>query len=116
MTDTEWLTLIKTHLRIDVADITDDDYLLQLRNTAAAAAQWQIDAEPTPPTDTDAVEGDGDEPTPTPTTDPPAEIVQAMLLLIGELYARREITGDKATELPKSYDYLIGTHRRYTVC
>ena len=98
MTDTEWLTLIKTHLRIDVADTTDDDYLLQLRNTAAAAAQWQIDAEPTPPTDT------------------PAEIVQAMLLLIGELYARREITGDKATELPKSYDYLIGTHRRYTVC
>lgn len=110
MTDEQWLTLIKQHLRIEATVTDEDDYLLQLRNTAAAAVQWQIDEPTTPPDDVVLSE------TETPTEEETSpQVVQAMLLLIGELYNRREITGEKATELPKGYDYLLGTKRNYTI-
>lgn len=110
MTEQEWLTLIKTHLRIDSDYTEEDTYLLQLRDVALEAVNWQVDrpteemedgAEPTEPTEEEEEE--------------PKALLQAALLLIGELYEHREVTGDKATQLPKAFDYLVGTKRRYTV-
>lgn len=99
MTEQEWLTLIKTHLRIDSDYTEEDTYLLQLRDVALEAVNWQVDR-PTEETEEE---------------EEPKALLQAALLLIGELYEHREVTGDKATQLPKAYDYLVGTKRRYTV-
>ncbi len=112
MTNAQWLTLIKQHIRMEATVTDEDDYLLQLRNTAAEAVKWQIDEPPTPPDDVDLPET---EISTTEEEETPPQVVQAMLLLIGELYNRREITGEKATELPKGYDFLLGTKRNYTI-
>lgn len=112
MTEQEWLTLIKTHLRIDSDYTEEDTYLLQLRDVALEAVNWQVDR----PTEETAEEAEPTEPTePTAEEAEPKALLQAALLLIGELYEHREVTGDKATQLPKAYDYLVGTKRRYTV-
>lgn len=45
----------------------------------------------------------------------PASILQAMLLLIGTMYANREsVTYGTPHSVPHSYDYLIDLNRRYT--
>lgn len=44
----------------------------------------------------------------------PASIYQAMLLLIGTLYANREsVTYGKPDKVPHTYDFLIDLHRNY---
>lgn len=94
MNDNELLALVKQHLNIN-ADYTDeDDYLEQLIATAKEAVSWQIDRVENEETNTD---------------------IQALLLLVGELYLNREVTGEHDKSLPKGYDYLIGTKRRYTI-
>lgn len=96
------LELVKQHLNIDEEFTADDDYLNRLITVAQQAVTWQIDK---------ALEDSEDEET---TEDETAN--QAMLLLIGELYKNREVTSTlKAESLPKSYDYLIGVTKRYTI-
>jgi uncharacterized phiE125 gp8 family phage protein len=43
----------------------------------------------------------------------PAQIKQAILLMVGQMYEHREnmVTGTIATELPKTFDYLLHPHR-----
>lgn len=88
------LDVVKKHLNIDANYTGDDEYLGRLMQVAENAVKWQVDKE---------IE----------TT--PIEIEQAQLLLIGELYNNREITGNNDKQLPKNYDYLIGIHRNYTI-
>ena len=116
MTDAELLAKAKEHLRIDAAYTGDDDYISGLLDVAKAAVKWQIDAAPAENVATDTIGADEtyDEPTPAEYDPTPAEL-HAVLLLTAELYAHREITGVNDKSLPKSYYYLIGTLRRYTV-
>lgn len=111
MTDEQWLTLIKTHIRMD-ADYTEEDtYLLQLRDVALETVNWQVDRPTEEETQEEQQEGQEEQQE----EEQPKALLQAALLMIGELYEHREVTGEKATPLPKSYDYLVGTKRRYTV-
>jgi len=44
----------------------------------------------------------------------PASVIQAMLLLIGTLYANREsVTYGNPTVVPHSYQYLLALNRNY---
>jgi len=44
----------------------------------------------------------------------PASVIQAMLLLIGTLYANREsVTYGNPTVVPHSYQYLLSLNRNY---
>lgn len=44
----------------------------------------------------------------------PAAVIQAMLLLIGSLYANREsVTYGNPTVVPHSYNYLLDLYRNY---
>lgn len=45
----------------------------------------------------------------------PASVIQAMLLLIGTLYANREsVTYGNPTVVPHTYQYLLDLNRNYT--
>jgi len=102
MTPAEILTLVKKHLQIPETYTDEDTYLTHLINVAKDAVQWQMN---------EIVE-EGEQETDPSSTNP---TLHAMLLLVGELYANREISGANDKSLPKSYDYLISTKRTYTV-
>lgn len=91
---------IKKHLNID-ADFTDDDeYLMDLASVAENAVQSHIDNNLSELEDENGTI--------------PMPIIQAMLLMIGTLYAKREsIVFGSASEVPLSYEYLLGLYRNY---
>ena len=43
----------------------------------------------------------------------PTPLLQAMLLMVGQMYMNREIIGTKTEELPFNYQYLIDLYRNY---
>lgn len=97
-----YLTLnqIKKHLNIDSTFTADDTYLMNLASVAENAVQKHIDNE------LSELEDDyGQLPMP---------LTQAMLLMIGTLYAKREsIAFASVVEVPLSYDYLLSLYKNY---
>lgn len=97
-----YLTLnqIKKHLNIDSTFTADDTYLMNLASVAENTVQKHIDNE------LSELEDDyGQLPMP---------LLQAMLLMIGTLYAKREsIAFASAVEVPLSYEYLLSLYKNY---
>lgn len=94
------LSQIKKHLNIDTDFTDDDEYLMDLASVAENAVQTHIDINLSELEDEDGTI--------------PMPIIQAMLLFVGTLYAKREsIVFGSATEVPLAYDYLLGLYRNY---
>ncbi|WP_455094404.1 head-tail connector protein [Prevotella koreensis] len=91
---------IKKHLNIDDSFHEDDEYLVDLAKVAENAVQKHIDM------DLQLLEDkDGTIPMP---------INQAMLLMIGTFYAKREsIAFANSTEVPLAYNYLLSLYKNY---
>lgn len=93
------LELAKKHLNIE-SDFTDDDgYIMGLIDVAIQAVRVHCNE------DLDVLaENNGG--------CLPAPLYQAALLMVGNLYQRREPLGTGA-ELPLSYEYLINLYKNY---
>ena len=93
------LAQVKQHLYIDHND--DDQYLADLITVAEDAVRRDLNLH-----SLCEIEDS--------TGMLPASVIQAMLLLIGSLYANREsITFGNPTRVPHSYEYLIALCRNY---
>lgn len=91
---------IKKHLNIDEDFRDDDEYLMDLASVAENSVQIHIDRKLSDLEDEDGTI--------------PAPLIQAMLLMIGTMYVKREsITFSAATEVPLAYEYLLGLYRNY---
>ena len=93
------LSTIKQHLIIDHCD--DDRYLCDLETVAEDAVRRDLNLYSLK----DIEDCNGML---------PASVLQAMLLLIGTLYANREsVSYGQAHPVPHSYEYLISLARNY---
>ena len=93
------LSTIKQHLYIDHND--DDRYLCDLESVAEDAVRADLNL--------DSLEEIEDE-----TGMLPASVIQAMLLLVGTLYANREsVSYGSPVKVPHTYDYLLSLYRIY---
>lgn len=93
------LSDVKQHLIIDHND--DDRYLADLITVAEDAVKTDLNL--------DSLCELEDE-----TGMLPASVIQAMLLLIGTLYANREsVTYGTPHTVPHSYEYLLDLNRKY---
>lgn len=91
---------IKKHLNIDAEFHDDDEYLMDLSRVVENAVQKHIDHELS-----DLEDEEGNIPMP---------LYQAVLLLIGSMYAKREdIAFGGVTKVPNSYDYLLDLYKDY---
>ena len=100
-----YLTLeqIHKHLNIDDSFTEDDNYLMALEEVAVAAVQQHIDNR----LDELCLANGGNLPSP---------LAQAVLLMIGNLYANREsVSYSSAIEVPFSYDYLLSLYKNYGI-
>lgn len=95
------LDLVKKHLNLEPDFTDDDEYILGLIEVAEKAVEVHINEDLS-----NIAEKNG-------AGVLPAPILQAMLLMIGNLYQNREITGNKSSELPYNYEYLIDLYRNY---
>lgn len=99
------LKIIKKHLRVDFDD--DDEYILELASVCEDAVQRHLDT----PLSHLAAQNSGDL--------PPA-VRQAMLLLLGHMYANREaVSNAQSHEIPLAYQYLLQPYINYkgvTLC
>lgn len=97
----QFLTLAdaKAHLLVD--SNVDDTYISALIDVAEKAVLVDVDQP------AEVVAGWGDT--------PPAPVRQAMLLLVGNMYANREpvAIGAAANAVPYTYDYLKGLFKNY---
>lgn len=92
---------VKKHLNIDDDFTEDDEYLVDLIHVAEAVIQKHIDDNLK-----EVAEANGGE--------LPSPLAQAMLLLIGDLYANREsVAYTSVSELPLSYKYLLSLYKNY---
>jgi len=94
------LDLAKKHLNVEEDFLEDDEYILSLIEVAESAVRVHINED-----FADIAEKNGG--------CIPAPILQATLLMIGNLYQNREIIGSKALALPYNYQYLIDLYRNY---
>ena len=94
------LDLAKKHLNIEDDFTEDDEYIINLIEVAESAVRVHINDD----FETIAEKNGGDLPAP---------ILQAALLMIGNLYQNREILGSKQQELPYNYQYLIDLYKNY---
>lgn len=94
------LDLAKKHLNIEDDFIEDDEYILSLIDVAESAVRVHINEDFASIADKNG----GCLPSP---------ILQAALLMIGNLYQNREAVGTKTQELPFNYRYLIDLYRNY---
>ena len=93
------LSTIKQHLYIDHND--EDRYLCDLETVAEDAVKTDLNL--------NSLSELEDE-----TGMLPASVIQAMLLLIGTLYANREsVTYGTPHTVPHSYEFLISLYRNY---
>ena len=93
------LSTIKQHLYIDHND--DDRYLCDLESVAEDAVRADLNL--------DSLKEIEDE-----TGMLPASVIQAMLLLVGTLYANREsVSYGSPVKVPHTYDWLISLYRIY---
>lgn len=94
------LEATKKHLNVDSDFYEDDDYITSLIQVAESIVEKHIDT-----SFEDIVGEDGSIPRP---------ILQAMLLMVGNLYANREaVTFGTATQLPLAYTYLLSLYKRF---
>lgn len=90
----------KKHLNIDEYFTEDDNYILSLIDVAEAIVQKHIDSRYE-----DIVGEEGQLPTP---------LLQAMLLMVGNLYQNREaISFTNVNEIPFAYDYLLSLYKDF---
>lgn len=94
------LELIKKHLNLDEDYIEDDEYILGLLNAAKGAVEKALNAS----LDRLAEENGGEV---------PMAIIQAILLMVGNFYQNREITGSKTAALPYNFEYLVNLYKHY---
>lgn len=94
------LELAKKHLNLDEDYTEDDEYILGLVAAAKGAVERALNAS----LDRLAEENGGEV---------PMAIIQAILLMVGNLYQNREITGSKVAALPYNFEYLINLYRHY---
>ena len=94
------LELVKKHLNLDEDYIEDDEYILGLVAAAKGAVEMALNAS----LDRLAEENGGEVPT---------AIIQAILLMVGNFYQNREITGSKTAALPYNFEYLINLYKHY---
>lgn len=91
---------IKKHLNIDDQFHDDDEYLVDLAMVAENAVQRHIDRQLS-----DLENDEGMLPMP---------LIQAMLLMVGSFYAKREsIAFAATTEVPLAYEYLLSLYKNY---
>lgn len=93
------LEMAKKHLNIEPDFKDDDEYILGLIDVAIKAVRVHTNDD-----FCKIAEKDGEFPTP---------LIQAALLMLGNLYQQREIVGSKNVELPFNYQYLIDLYRNY---
>ena len=96
------LDLAKKHLNLESSFTEDDEYILGLIDVAEKA----VAAHANENLDELAEAGGGCLPTP---------LIQAALLMIGNLYQNREVVGAKTQRLPFNYQYLIDLYRNYNI-
>lgn len=94
------LDYAKKHLNIEPDFVEDDEYILGLIGMAEQAVRVHVNED----FDTLADSNGGCLPSP---------LVQAMLLMVGNMYQNREPVGTKEKELPFNYRYLIDLYRNY---
>lgn len=94
------LELAKKHLNLDDDYTEDDEYILGLVAAAKGAVEKALNAS----LDRLAEENGGEV---------PMAIIQAILLMVGNWYQNREITGSKVAALPYNFEYLINLYRHY---
>ncbi len=96
------LQQIKKHLNID-SDFTDDDiYITSLGDVAEAIVSKHVQYDLA-----DLAKNNGGS--------LPAPIVHAMLLIIGNFYMNREsVSVANLSNIPFSYEYLIGLYKNYS--
>lgn len=90
----------KKHLNIEDDFTEDDEYIMSLISVAESAVRVHINDD----FETIADKNGGCLPAP---------ILQAALLMIGNLYQNREILGTKLQALPYNYQYLIDLYKNY---
>ena len=91
---------IKRHLNLDESFHDDDEYLVDLALVAQNAVQRHIDRQ--------LAELENDEGM------LPMPLIQAMLLMVGSFYAKREsIAFAATTEVPLAYEYLLSLYKNY---
>lgn len=93
------LDYAKKHLNIEPDFTEDDEYILGLISMAEQAVRVHVNED----FDILAEKNGGCFPTP---------LLQAMLLMIGNMYQNREPLGNRA-ELPLNYRYLVDLYRNY---
>lgn len=93
------LDYAKKHLNIEPDFTEDDEYILGLIDMAEKAVRVHVNED----FDTLAEKNGGCFPTP---------LLQAMLLMIGNMYQNREPLGNRV-ELPLSYTYLIRLYQNW---
>ena len=94
------LDYAKKHLNLEPDFTEDDEYILGLIDMAEQAVRVHVNED----FDTLAEQNGGCLPAP---------ILQAMLLMIGNMYQNREPVGTRSQELPYNYRYLIDLYRNY---
>lgn len=94
------LDLAKKHLNIEEDFTDDDEYILSLIEVAESAVRVHINEDFA----SIAEKNGGCLPPP---------ILQAALLMIGNMYQNREPIGTKNQALPYNYQYLIDLYRNY---
>ena len=94
------LDLAKKHLNIEEDFTEDDEYILSLIEVAESAVRVHINED-----FASIAEKNGG-------CLPPL-ILQAALLMIGNMYQNREPIGTKNQALPFNYQYLIDLYRNY---
>ena len=94
------LELAKKHLNLDEDYTEDDEYILGLVAAAKGAVEMALNAS----LDRLAEENGGEV---------PMGIIQAILLMVGNWYQNREITGSKVAALPYNFEYLINLYKHY---
>lgn len=93
------LQRVKQHLNLEPDFTEDDQYILGLIDMAEKAVRVHVNED-----FKDIAERNGGFPTP---------LLQAMLLMVGQMYMNREIIGTKTEALPFNYQYLIDLYRNY---
>lgn len=94
------LDLAKKHLNIEEDFTEDDEYILSLIEVAESAVRVHVNEDFA----SIAEKNGGCLPPP---------ILQAALLMIGNMYQNREPIGTKNQALPFNYQYLIDLYRNY---
>lgn len=96
------LDLAKKHLNLESSFTEDDEYILGLIDVAEHA----VAAHANEKLENLAEQNEGCIPTP---------LLQAALLMIGNLYQNREVVAAKTNRLPFNYQYLIDLYRNYSI-